>query len=86
MNSKGISSLSILIIVVLVVFIGWQTAKYVEEYMGLNKEEETSQKAGYDPNCTGDDCDIDEGAGTLPPRYTPPAENEVFSWVDDGKP
>ena len=86
-SQRGITSLSALIIVLLIVILGWQASKYIEDYLGFNIQV-TKTEDKYNPDCEGADdiCNPDEGAGELPPPYTPPVENEIFSWEDDGKP
>jgi hypothetical protein len=91
-SQLGITSLSALIIVMLIVIVAWQGGKYIDNYFdSINESDKAAQneESKYKPSCEGKDsgeCDFDEPTGELPPPAKDPFDNEVFSWDDDGKP
>lgn len=90
-NSKGFSSMVVLIIVVLAVVIVWETGKYTALFnksAALTPEEKAlrEKKARLCPFSNPADCDTEEGAGPLGDSNFVDDGPNNFNWVDDHKP
>lgn len=85
MGQKGVASMIVLILTVLIVLIAWEIGEYVQLYSETGQQ---YQQSSNTQNCIGSntayDCyDQDEGTDFVDPG---PSERLIFGWEDDGQP